>query len=428
MVVTEGAREQGQGVGGMSNRAAAWLAWSLCALSLALTALSLLLLDLNLSHPNTHIYAPWLDNTLTAISYAPVGALIASRHPANPIGWLLCLYGLVISISHFGAQYATYALLAQPDSLPAGEAMAWVVSWILPIINGLTVFYILLFPTGRLPSRRWRWLGWLTLAFVVVGVSLSAFSSGALLGILGPIRNPLGIEGFSSAYYKAILYIMAPLLTAAAAFAVFLRLRRATGVERQQIKWFAYAAVATVSAGILAYIIPGVMDTPLWFEWAGFALNIAFIPAVPISIGIAILRYRLYDIDVIINRTLVYGTLTVSLAAVYFGGVTATQSIFQMLTGQEKLPQLAIVASTLIIAALFNPLRRRIQGFIDRRFYRRNYDARKTLEALSATLRDETDLDALNNDLVGVVRETMQPAHASLCLRPDTASKGEQAD
>jgi hypothetical protein len=160
----------------------------------------------------------------------------------------------------------------------------------------------------------------------------------------------------------------------------------------------------------------------------GVALNIAFIPAVPISIGIAILRYRLYDIDVIINRTLVYGTLTVSLALVYFGGVTATQSIFQMLTGQEKLPQLAIVASTLIIAALFNPLRRRIQGFIDRRFYRRNYDARKTLEALSATLRDETDLDALNDDLVGVVRETMQPAHASLWLRPDTASKGEQAD
>ena len=239
----------------MSNRAAAWLAWSLCALSLALTALSLLLLDLNLSHPNTHIYAPWLDNTLTAISYAPVGALIASRHPANPIGWLLCLYGLVISISHFGAQYATYALLAQPDSLPAGEAMAWVVSWILPIINGLTVFYILLFPTGRLPSRRWRWLGWLTLAFVVVGVSLSAFSSGALLGILGPIRNPLGIEGFTNVY-KAVLYVMAPLLTIAAALAVFMRLRRAVGVERQQIKWFAYAAVATVSATILAYIIP----------------------------------------------------------------------------------------------------------------------------------------------------------------------------
>jgi len=130
--------------------------------------------------------------------------------------------------------------------------MAWILSWILPIINGLTVFYILLFPTGRLPSRRWRWLGWLTVAVVVVGVILSAFSSGALLGILGPIRNPLGIEGFSNAYFKAILYIMAPLLTVAAALAVFIRLRLATGVERQQIKWFAYAAVATVSATILA--------------------------------------------------------------------------------------------------------------------------------------------------------------------------------
>src|SRR5215210_7127690 len=169
----------------MSARTATWLAWSLCALSLVLTALSLLLLALNLSHPNTHIYDPWLDNTLTAISYAPVGALIASRHPENLVGWLLCLYGFVISISHFAAQYATYALLAQPDSLPAGEAMAWITSWILPIVNGLTVFYILLFPTGWLPSRRWRWLGWITAAFVVVGVILAAFSPGALLSMLG---------------------------------------------------------------------------------------------------------------------------------------------------------------------------------------------------------------------------------------------------
>jgi hypothetical protein len=299
--------------------------------------------------------------------------------------------------------------------------MAWIVSWLLPVIIGITVFYILLFPTGRLPSRRWRWLSWLTVAFIVVGVISSAFSSGALLGILGPIRNPLGIEGFSSAYYEAILYIMAPLLTAAAAFAVFLRLRRATGVERQQIKWFAYAAVATVSATILAYIIPGVIDTPLWFDRVGLALNIAFIPAVPISIGIAILRYRLYDIDLLINRTLVYGTLTATLAVVYFGGVTTTQAIFRTLTGQQEQPQLAIVASTLVIAALFNPLRRRIQTFIDRRFYRRKYDAAKTIEGFSIKLRDETDLEALSDDLVGVARETMQPAHASLWLRPDTA-------
>jgi hypothetical protein len=149
------------------------------------------------------------------------------------------------------------------------------------------------------------------------------------------------------------------------------------------------------------------------------------IPAIPISMGIAILRYRLYDIDIIINRTLVYGSLTAILAGVYFGSVTATQAIFQTLTSQERLPQLIVVASTLLIAALFNPLRRRIQTFIDRRFYRSRYDARKTLETFSVKLRDETDLDALNDDLVGVVRETMQPAHVSLWLRPETVSKDE---
>jgi hypothetical protein len=320
----------------MSTRSAAWLAWAQCALSLALIALSLLLLALNLSHPNAPIFGSWLDGTLSTLSYAPVGALIASRHPANPVGWLLCLYGLVISLSNFTAQYATYALLAQPDSLPGGEVMAWITSWILPIINGLTVFYVLLFPTGRLPSRRWRWLGWLTVSFVVVGGILAAFSSGALLGILGPIQNPLGIEGFSSTYYKAVLFTMAPLLTLAAALAVFIRLRRALGVERQQIKWFTYAAVVSVIATILAYIIPGVIDTPLWFDRAGYALNIATIPALPVAIGIAILRYRLYDIDVVISRTLVYGSLTAILVALYFGVIVVLQRVFVALTGQQS--------------------------------------------------------------------------------------------
>jgi hypothetical protein len=158
-----------------------------------------------------------------------------------------------------------------------------------------------------------------------------------------------------------------------------------------------------------------------------FALAIAFVPAIPIAIGIAILRYRLYDIDLLINRTLVYGSLTLMLALLYFGGVTATQVVFTALTGQEEQPQLTIVVSTLVIAALFTPLRRGIQSFIDRRFYRSKYDARKTLEAFSAQLRNETDMDALSEDLVGVVRETMQPAHVSLWLRPYTTSESEQA-
>jgi hypothetical protein len=172
-VVPAAARQRNRVISGMSRRTAALVAWSLCALSLVLTALSLLLLSLNYSHPDVPIYDPWLDNTLSALSYAPVGALIASRRPANPMGWLLCLFGLVISISHFGAEYAIYALLARPDSLPAGQVMAWILSWLLPIIVGLSLFSLLLFPTGRLPSRHWRWLGWLTLAFALLGVRSS---------------------------------------------------------------------------------------------------------------------------------------------------------------------------------------------------------------------------------------------------------------
>ena len=174
----------------MSTRAASWLAWSLCVLSLALTALALLFLDRNLAHPNTYVYDYWLDNTLGTLCYSPVGALIAVRRPANPVGWLLLLWGGVLGIGHFSSQYAIYTLLAQPRSLPAGEAMTWISSWILPVVIGVQVFAYLLFPTGRLPSRRWKWFAWLTVAFVVAGLATSAFSFGANSG-LGPIPNPL---------------------------------------------------------------------------------------------------------------------------------------------------------------------------------------------------------------------------------------------
>ena len=202
--------------------------------------------------------------------------------------------------------------------------------------------------------------------------------------------------------------------------------RGARGVERQQIKWLLYAAPiwffgSALKIGVFFFgLIEGA-----WGLWVGYLLVAVGGLSGPIAIGVAILRYRLYNIDLLINRTLVYGTLTASLVAVYIGGVTATQTIFGALTGQAVQSQLAIVVSTLVIAALFNPLRRRIQRFIDRRFYRRKYDAAKTLEAFSARLRDETDLDALSGDLVGVVRETMQPTHVSLWLRPDTATQSK---
>jgi hypothetical protein len=413
--------KQGRGIGGMRTRTATRLAWSLWGLALTLTALALLLLALILSHPNTHIYDYWFDNTTIVIT-ATVGAIVASRRPENPIGWLLCLSGVAVSISHFSSQYAIYALLARPNSLPAGEAFVWIDTWILPIMIGLNVFTFLLFPTGRLPSRRWRWLGWMTVAFVFVGAISGAVTSGPV-DALGPLRNPLGIEGFTNGF-KAVLYPMAPLLFAASALSVFVRLRRATGVERQQIKWFAYTAAA-LAITVFLQIITLAVETPLWFERAQFAVFTVAGTANTVSIGIAILRYRLYDIDILINRTLVYGSLTAMLIALYFGGIVVLQRLFVLLTGQQS--TLAVVASTLLIAALFTPLRRRIQSFIDRRFYRSKYDARKTLEAFSTKLRDEMDLDAMSDDLVGVVRETMQPAHVSLWLRPDTPRKGEQA-
>jgi hypothetical protein len=221
--------------------------------------------------------------------------------------------------------------------------------------------------------------------------------------------------------------VLSPACFVAAIISLSLRFRRSRGEERQQIKWFAYAS----ALGFMAILLVTLFDLPVVDErtdalvehvvWTVAPLSL------PVSAGIAILKYRLYEIDIIINRTLVYGSLTAALALVYFGGVTATQAIFRALTGQEEQPQLAVVISTLVIAALFNPLRRRIQSFIDRRFYRSKYDAAKTLEAFSAKLRDETDLDALNAELVSVVRETMQPAHVSLWLRPDTASKKDEA-
>ncbi|MBA2712786.1 MAG: hypothetical protein H0U55_04420 [Rubrobacteraceae bacterium] len=398
----------------MHARAASWLAWSSWAISVALTALSLLLLALILQYPNVHVFDWWVGNATVVID-ATVGAIVASRRPENPVGWLLCLSGVAVSASSFASQYAIYVLLARPGSLPAGEALAWIAAWLLPIIIGTPLFYLLLFPTGRLPGRRWGWLAWLIVAFVLMGVISSAFAPGAYLGSLGPIRNPLGIEGFTN-IYKAVLYTMGPLLQAAVAFSLFVRLRGAVGVERQQIKWIAYAA-AVFAIGIAFNVINLATEAPRWFEWTGTAYFTVAGTTIPISIGIAILRYRLFDIDVIINRTLVYGSLTVMLVALYFGGIVVLQRVFVVLTGQKS--TLAVVASTLVIAALFDPLRRRFQAFIDRLFYRRKYDAAKTLAAFSARLREEPDLDALSDDVVGVARRTVQPEHVSLWLRPD---------
>jgi hypothetical protein len=249
-------------------------------------------------------------------------------------------------------------------------------------------------------------------------------------GDVSGVVNPLGIEALRPLdRVKQIDIILAVLFLGfllSSVVSLVVRFRRSQGQERQQMKWLTYAAATVVGMVLLTTLLEAA-NLVFFSEMAALATDL-LIAGIPIGVGIAVLKYRLYDIDRIINRTLVYGSLTAMLALFYFGGVTATQALLRTLTDQEKLPQLAIVVSTLLIAALFTPFRHRIQSFIDRRFYRRKYDARKTLEAFSIKLRDETDLEALNNDLVGVVRETMQPAHVSVWLRPDTVPKGEQPD
>jgi hypothetical protein len=414
----------------MSRRAASWLAWSMCALSLALTALSFLLIALSLPQ-NAPISFYWLEPAAIAVGYSIIGAVIASRLPNHPVGWLCCAIGFMGASQDFSGEYAVYALLVQPHPLPGGKAMLWLSLWAWILMFGLIVYLLLLFPTGRLPSRRWRLFAWLSAALTLVAAIFVAISPDAVLDVLGAsgngrltLPNPIGVEGLPNFYRPVQASVLALGLVAAAS--VMVGRRGARGVERQQIKWLLYAGAIWFVGNVLRTLVFSLLVEARWGVWVGYLLVGVGGLGGPIAIGIAILRYRLYEIDTLINRTLVYGALTAALVAVYFGGVATTQAIFRALTGQEEQPQLAIVVSTLVIAALFNPLRRSIQSFIDRRFYRRKYDAAKTLEAFSAKLRDETDLDALSDDLAGVVRETMQPTHVSLWLRPELQPRGSE--
>jgi hypothetical protein len=415
----------------MSSRAATWLAWSVCAVSLALTALGLLLLVVSRSPVGAPVYAGapvfdyWLVNTVVALSFSVVGAVIAPHFPPqNPVGWIFCAIGLVAGMRLFVAEYAIVTLLAEPGSvpgmLPGGEALAWISSWLWVSHIGLFVFLALLFPDGRPPTPRWRPFGWLVGVVIVVGTVSVALWPETAAGF-DLVNHPLGIEVATETLnpVETILYTLGLIATVS----LLVRLRRSKGEERQQLKWFAYAVTVLAASAILAYVVSESIDA-LWLGWISSVLVMVSVVGLPVAVGIAILRYHLYNIDLIINRTLVYGALTAVLVVLYFGSIVVLQLLFRTLTGGGS--QLVVVASTLAIAALFNPLRHRIQGFIDRRFYRRKYDAAKTLEAFSVKLRDETDLDSLRDDLVGVVRETMQPAHVSLWLRPNPAPTGDE--
>jgi hypothetical protein len=392
----------------LSARASAWLAWSSFALALLILAAGSMLRSPDASS--------FLLFALIAAPFAVVGALVASRRPRNPIGWLFLTFAVVAAFAASADRYASYALVEHPGSLPGGAWVAWTASGIWHPAFGFFVFSFLLFPAGRLPSGRWQPVAW---------VAAANYLAGGVLGLLwGPLfaeffpyaEPPFQLPDYSviEAAFDVFLFVNFVLLVLSAVSLV-LRLRRATGVERQQLKWFVYAVA------LFAMVFP-----PGVFVFGDGRLIVFLLPLVPVAAGIAILRHRLFDIDVVINRTLVYGSLTALLVAAYFGGVVGLQFVLRAITGQES--TLAVVASTLVIAALFSPLRQWLQGLVDRSFYRRKYDAAKVLDTFSGRLRDETRLDTLSEDLMGVVTRTVQPSHASLWLRSEAVFRNEQAD
>ena len=404
----------------MSAHTTARLAWLVCGATLAVLAAVLLLIALGWSSPLPQGRTPWRDQavSLVGIVGAPIlGGLIASRRPRNPYGWVWLVFGSGLALQLLGGSYAAYALVVDPGSLPAPRTISRLLGLGGPLALAFAPFLFLLFPTGRLPSRRWRPIAW-----------IAAVSGAVLFALALLFDNPDTVGGAITAMAVAVASAIFAAIVISA-LSLLVRFRRASGVERQQLKWFALAAVMG-AAYVVGFLLSGIVGELLNLDWLrGEALwnllDAATNMALYVAVGVAVLRYRLYDIDIIINRTLVYGFLTILLAAAYAGSVVGLQAALRALTGQES--TLAVVASTLAIAALFGPLRRRVQGFVDRRFYRRKYDAAKTLTAFNARLRDETDLRALSDALVRVAMGTVQPEHVSLWLRSDTAaSKPDQ--
>ncbi len=398
----------------MSNRTAARLAWSIWALCLPLTVFGGLLSFLTAFGQLSAGSGLVILLGVLLLTFPTVGALVASRRPENPIGWIFCAVGLVLGVGVLAAAYADYALAAGPGSLPGEEYAAWISAWTGgPGALLAAAFLFLLFPTGTLPSRRWRPVAWMA----AIGSPLSVLGEALKPGPLhthSSIDNPVGIEGALGGVVEVLGAAGAVALNVGvllSGISLVLRLRHARGVERQQLKWFVYAAVMMGGGFVASFVFSsGLANSIAWTS------GILGFMVLPVATGIALLRYRLYDIDTLINRTLVYGALTAVLVAVYLVSVVALRGLVFGFTGRSS--QLVVVASTLTIAALFNPLRWRLQGFIDRLFYRRKYDAARTLETFSGRLRNEMDLDELNGNLVSVVRETLQPEHASLWLRP----------
>lgn len=341
------------------------------------------------------------------LAFSLVGALIATRDPGNRIGWLMIAVGVGFALSVFTSDYPGVAAEGHRITRPFGLYVAWVSTWVgwLPLVS--LFLLVLLFPTGRVSGKRWEPVLWLGLvAWIGLNV-LSAIQRGPVDPgtLLAP--NPFGLVPIPGVVI-GIFTVAALAAMVLAAVSLIMRFRSARGDVRQQLKWFTYGAALTVACNIGGFLT-------LWSNAFVVAVWLASAAALPIFIGVAIMRYRLYEIDALINRTLVYGSLTISLGLLYVGGVLALQGATRATVGHSS--DLAIAVVTLVVATLFNPWRRRLQTFIDRRFYRHKYDAVQTLASLSGRLRDNVDLPAVSNEILAVVDETMQPAHTSLWLR-----------
>jgi len=404
----------------MSRRTAAWLVWSLYGLTICLSTVwsGVGLLSRDGSRNALYLIGEALISLAAPVAFAIVAALIVSREPRNTLGWVLMVpVGLYVVGGPIVSHIERLAPSSPEPTVPI-LLMAWFNTWNWLLLIFPLLLIPLLFPNGQPPTPRWRSVGVAAIAWASLFVLIAALARQINAGTTPNMvfDNPIGVLGKGTVERLVGVWIVGLLaLAVACAVALFVRYRRANETEREQIKWLLYACALFLMVYAVGLVgrLGGTASVGGYIWGVFFGLSVIALPA---AIGIAILKYRLYDIDVVINRTLVYGPLTATLVALYFVGIVVLQRFFVVLTGQQS--TLAVVASTLLIAALFNPLRRRIQAFIDRRFFRSKYDARKTLEDFSVKLRDETDLQALSNEVVGVVTETMQPAHVSLWLRP----------
>jgi hypothetical protein len=387
------------------------VAWALLALWVVSVAALV-----TLSVANGNLQRDPIANTvgllLAFAAFMGVGALTVANRPGNAIGWVFSAIALLAVLGALAEEYAGYAVRTRPDLLPGGVLAGWFSGWAwYPTVVLALVFTPLLFPDGHPPSPAWRLVGWLTVAATTLFVALAAVQPTIELDDGHMVDNPIGVAGVVDPE-DSVLNLVLGLAVVAAVLSLVVRFRRSRGAERLQLKWFTYAG-AVLPVLLLGDLLPDTLGNVL------FAVGIAFLP---VAAGIAILRYRLYEIDRLINRTLVYGLLTALLAGVYAGLVLVLGRLFGELGGQP--PSWAVAGATLAVAALFQPARRRIQAAVDRRFNRRRYDAARTVEAFSARLRDQVDLATLSAELLAVADQTVQPTRASLWLRPSARPPG----